>query len=143
LHGQNQHLTPPPIVLDKSIPLGIGRELIVDIPVNPRETNNIYIDDLISLMTEIEGTDNLARCDHAPLLAIDTCMRQLHQHKPIPQEVMEACNKLASEAPLEERKTILDWLINFRQLLIILPENKYKAWTKAFKTMLSEGMMTA
>jgi hypothetical protein len=51
---------------------------------------------------------------------------------------MEASNKLASEAPLDERKTILGWLIDFRQLLIILPENKYKAWTTAIKTMLSE-----
>jgi hypothetical protein len=34
-------------------------------------------------------------------------------------------------------------LINFRQLLIIHPENKYKAWTTAIKTMLSEGTMTA
>jgi hypothetical protein len=56
---------------------------------------------------------------------------------------MEACNKLTSEAPLEERKTILGWLINFRQLLSILPKNKYKAWTTAIKTMLSEGTMTA
>jgi hypothetical protein len=56
---------------------------------------------------------------------------------------MEARNKLKSEAPLEGRKTILGWLINFRQLLIILPENKYKAWTSAIKTMLLEGTMTA
>jgi hypothetical protein len=56
---------------------------------------------------------------------------------------MEARNKLASEASLEERKTILGWLINFRQFLIILPENKYKAWTTAIKTMLLEGTTTA
>jgi hypothetical protein len=73
LHGQNQHLVPPPIVLDKSIPFEIGQELIVDILVNPRGTNNIYIDNLISLMVEIKGTDNSVRCNHAPFPAIDTC----------------------------------------------------------------------
>jgi hypothetical protein len=57
--------------------------------------------------------------------------------------MMEARNKLASEAPLEEGKTILGWLNNLRQLLIILPENKYKAWLMTIKTMLSEGTMTA
>jgi hypothetical protein len=36
---------------------------------------------------------------------------------------MKAHNKLALEDPLEERKTILGLLIDFRQLLIILPEN--------------------
>jgi hypothetical protein len=56
---------------------------------------------------------------------------------------MEACNELTSEAPLKERKTILGWLIDFRQLLIILPENKYKAWMMAIKTMLPEGTTTA
>jgi hypothetical protein len=56
---------------------------------------------------------------------------------------MEAHKKLASEAPLEERKTILSYLIDFRQLLIILPENKYNAWTMAIKTMLSEGTTSA
>jgi hypothetical protein len=34
-------------------------------------------------------------------------------------------------------------LIDFRRLLIILPENKNKAWTMAIKTMLSEGTTTA
>jgi hypothetical protein len=34
-------------------------------------------------------------------------------------------------------------LIDFRQLLIFLPKNKYKVWTRVIKTMLSEGMMTA
>ncbi len=143
LHEQNQHLVPLPIVLDKSIPLGIGRELIVDIPANPRGMNDIYIDNLISLTVEIEGTNSLVRCNRAPLLAIATCAQPLHQHKPIPWDVIEARNKLASEAPLKERKTILFWLIDFRQLLIILPENKYKAWTTAIKTMLSEGTTTA
>jgi hypothetical protein len=142
LHGQNQRLVLLPIVLNKSIPLRIGRELIVDIQVHPRGTNDIYIDSLISLMVEIKGTDNLVGCNHAPLLAIDTCVQPIHQHEPIPQEVMEA-HKLASEAPLKERKTILGWLINFRQLLIVLPDNKYKVWTTAIKTILSEGMTTA
>ena len=56
---------------------------------------------------------------------------------------MEARNKVASEAPLKERKQILGWLIDFRQLLIIFPENKYRVWTTAIKTMLSEGTTTA
>jgi hypothetical protein len=35
---------------------------------------------------------------------------------------MEARNKLESEAPLEETKVILGWIINFQHLLIILPD---------------------
>jgi hypothetical protein len=52
---------------------------------------------------------------------------------------MEACNKLQLEAPLEERKVILGWLIDFCQLLIILPDNKFKVWSTAFEKMISDG----
>jgi hypothetical protein len=55
----------------------------------------------------------------------DTCSRPLDPNKPIPREAMEARKKLESEAPLEEIKVILGWLIDFRWLLIFLPENKF------------------
>jgi hypothetical protein len=56
--GQNQHLVPPARWLDNLIPFGKGPELIVNIEINPRGTNDIYIDDLVLLTAEIEGTDN-------------------------------------------------------------------------------------
>jgi len=49
---------------------------------------------------------------------------------------MEARNKLKSEAHLEEQKIILGWLIDFRRLLICLPENKYVAWSEAIQKMI-------
>ncbi len=59
LHGKNQHLVPPPELLDNSIPFAKGLELIVDIEVNPRGTTDSYIDDFVSLTVDEEGTDNL------------------------------------------------------------------------------------
>jgi hypothetical protein len=56
--------------MDDDVPFGIGKELIVDINMNPRGIHNIYIDDIISLMGDIPGTNNLARCAVAGLLAI-------------------------------------------------------------------------
>jgi hypothetical protein len=44
---------------------------------------------------------------------------------------------------LEERKTILGWLINLQQLLIILLDNKFKAWMAATEAMISNGSATA
>jgi hypothetical protein len=58
----------------------------------------------------------------------DTCSCPLNQNKPTPRERIEAWNKLQSKALPEETKIIMGWLINFRQLLIILPDNKIKAW---------------
>jgi hypothetical protein len=95
------------------------------------------------LAVDVEGTNNIVRCDRAPLLAFDTCSRPLHDNKPIPRETMEARNKLKSEALLEEQKIILGWLIDFRRLLIRLPENKYVTWSEAIKKMISVKFLTA
>jgi hypothetical protein len=59
LFGRNQHLVPPARSLDINIPFGEGQELIVDIDVDARGTNDTYIDDLILLVIKIEGSDIL------------------------------------------------------------------------------------
>ena len=56
---------------------------------------------------------------------------------------MEARNKLESEALLEEQKVILGWLIDFRHLLICLPENKFVAWSEAIRKMIKDEFSTA
>ena len=117
--------------------------MIVDIEVDAGGTNDIYIDDLVLLVVEIEGSDNLFRCDRRPLLMFDTCSQPLDPNEPIPRETMEALNKLESEAPLEETKVILGWLIDFRRLLIIPPDNKFKAWMAAIETMINNSTATA
>jgi hypothetical protein len=104
---------------------------------------DVYIDDFILLTVDVEGTDNLIRCDRAPLLAFDSCSRPLDEHEPIPRETMEARNKLHLEALLEEQKTILGWFIDFRRLLIQLPDNKFKAWATAITKMIADGSSTA
>ncbi len=104
----SQHLVPAIELLDASIPFADGTDLIVDIPVDPRGTRDVYIDDLIQATVIIDGTDNAIRCEQATLLAIDTCAHPKHPNKPIPQEDMEARNKLQAEAGLEEQK--LSWV---------------------------------
>ena len=59
LFGKNHHLVPPPKFLNDSIPFVEGLKLIVEIDINPRGTTNDYIDYLISLVVDKEGTDNL------------------------------------------------------------------------------------
>jgi hypothetical protein len=70
LHSPTQKLVLPPRTMDNNMPFGIGKELIVDIKVNPKGTHDIYINDMIPLTVDIPGTDNLARCAAAGLLAI-------------------------------------------------------------------------
>ena len=101
LHSPTQNLAPPPKVMDDDIPFGIGKELIVDIDVKSRGIHDIYINDMIAIMVDIPGTDNLARCAAAGLLAIHATAQPKHLEEPIPREEMEARNKLAAKAGLE------------------------------------------
>jgi hypothetical protein len=88
-------------------------EQIVNINVDSQGMNDIYINDLVSLTMEVEGSDNIIQCNRAPLLMFNMCSQPLDDNEPIPREMMEARNKLESKALLEETKTILGWLINF------------------------------
>ena len=59
LHSPTQNLVPPPKAMNNNVPFGIGKELIVEIEINPRGTHDIIIDDMIPLTVDIPGTDNL------------------------------------------------------------------------------------
>ena len=72
LHAPDPNLVPSAKFLDNSIPFGEGKELIVDIPVNPREVTDVYIDDTVGLTVDLEDSNNIIRLERAPLLAIHT-----------------------------------------------------------------------
>jgi len=111
-------------------------EQIVDIPIDPRGTGDINIDDFIETTIVIDGTNNVIRCERAILLAIEISACPKHISEPIPREDFEARNKLSSEACLEEQKTVLGWLIDTRRLLLSLPDNKSIAWTEILSSVL-------
>jgi hypothetical protein len=68
LQSPAQHLVPNKIILDDDIPFGIGRDLVVNIPVDPRGTIDLYIDDYCGLTVDIG--DNAICLKRAPLLAL-------------------------------------------------------------------------
>jgi len=143
LHAPNQELVPPAKFQGDEIPFAVGRKLIVEVPVNPRGTTDVYIDDTVGLTVDLEGSNNVKRLESAILLAIYTAARPKHSSEPIPREEMAALAKLLAEARLEETKTILGWVFDFRRLLISLPENKFTAWSETIQTILDNGRVTA
>ena len=134
---------PPAAVLTDEMPFAEGKELIIDVPVDPRGINEVYIDDNIGLSVDIPGSGNAKRIERAALLAIYTAARALSPNEPIPRETMEARNKLAAEAAAEEVKRLQGWICNFRALLISLPDDKAKAWIADIKDMLEAGKVAA
>ena len=143
LHAPEPELVPTAEFLDDLIPFGEGKQLIVDVPVDPRGVTDVYIDDTMGLTVDLDGSNNIMRLERALLLAIYIAARQKHGSEPIPREEMAALNKLPAEAKLEEIKTILGWIFDFRRLTIALPDNKFTAWSKALRAILKDGVVTA
>jgi hypothetical protein len=56
---------------------------------------------------------------------------------------MAAMEKLLAEAGMEETKIMLGWLLDFRRLVISLPNNKAVAWSQEITDMLEEGKTKA
>ncbi len=109
-------------------PYGIGREVIVDVPINSFGKFDVYIDDTIGLTVDILGSQNAMRLENAALLTIHTTARPLAADEPIPKLNMVARSKLTAEGGLSKSKVILRWLFDFRSLTVSLPLHKYTAW---------------
>ena len=86
LHGSDPKLVPTVEFLDDSIPFGEGRQLIVDVLVNPTGVTDVYIDDTMGLTVDLEGTNNIMRLERALILEIYTAARPKHASEPIPRE---------------------------------------------------------
>ena len=133
---------PPKHLLSDDIPFGIGRELIVDLLVDPRGKIDCYIDDTVGITVDLPDTNNCSRMECASLLAIHATSQPIHQQEPLPRDEMAARQKLFAEGALEEWKIILGWLFDFRRLTIELLENKFVAWTDNIISILAAGKTT-
>jgi hypothetical protein len=139
LFSPAQHLVPEKTHLTDDIPFGIGRELVVNIPVDPRGKIDIYIDDFIGLTVDIDGSDNAKRMEPAPLLAVSVTSREVSELEPLPRDDMDARNKLIAKTGLTKQKIILGWSFDFRRMTISLPENKFRAYSKVISEIIDQG----
>jgi hypothetical protein len=100
----------------------MGRDLIVDVPVNPRCYADIYIDDTTGLTIDLPGTCNANRLEVAIPHAIEVAARPNDINEPIPWESMVAQEKVKAEGGLAKTKIILGWHFNFCTLTMTLPK---------------------
>ena len=137
LHASVQEDIPSRQSLDENISFAAGRELIVDIPVDPRGYADVYLDDMTGLTVDLPGTRNADRMEAAIPLTIEVAASPNDMNEPIPHEKMVAEDKLKAEGGLSETKIILGWLFNFCMLTVsLLPNHKYIAWSNEIKQMI-------
>ena len=60
--------------------------MIIDVPVDARVTADVYTDNTISLIVEVEVSNNVQRLEHGNLLAIHRAAQGRHNDEPIPRK---------------------------------------------------------
>jgi hypothetical protein len=142
LHASVQADIPKRDCFDNNVPFAILRELIVDVPIDPRGLADVYIHKTTGLTVDLPGTLNANRLKAAIPLAIEVAARPNDVNKPIPREPMVAQHKLKAEGGLAKLKVILGWLFNFRGLTVSLPKHKHIAWSGEIQSMLDRRRTT-
>ena len=88
LQSPAQHLVPNKITLEDDIPFKIRRDVIVNITVDSRCTDDLYIENFCGLMVDID--DNATRLERALLLALVSAAREVAEIEPLPHVDIEA-----------------------------------------------------
>ena len=112
-------------------------------PVDEHRSSEVYIDYTFTQTVDLPGSKNVLKAERAVLLAIHALACPIADEEPIPRETMAAMEKLLAEAGMEETKVMLGWLLDFRRLVISLPDNKAIAWSQEIADMLEEGKTKA
>ena len=101
---KTQAHVPTKETFEDDVPFRIGRDLIVDIPVDARGIVDLYIDDFIGLTVDLNNTDNATRLERAPLLGLTAVSREVSPFEPLPCDDMDERKKLIAETGLSETK---------------------------------------
>ncbi len=90
--------------MDDDVCFVIGREIIVNVPIDHRGYTDVYIDDMMGLTIDLPGTRNADRLEASIPLAIKVAAQLNNKNKPIPHKPMVAREKLRAERGLLEKR---------------------------------------
>jgi hypothetical protein len=131
-----QEHVPPKELLPDDVPLRIGSNLIIEIPIDTRRTINVYINDCIGLTVNIENTNNATLLKQTFSLRLTAVSCKVSPKESLPYDNMDARAKLKAKTGLTKIKVILGWMFNFRTMTMALPKNKLIAYSKEISDML-------
>lgn len=139
LHSPLQHRLPTEPKQSPNSKLATALPIDVDVLPSDNGKADIYIDDGITITVEKDDEDlsNLNKAAAAVLLAMHVVGRPDDEKDPIKRKNLCSLSKLAAEGTLAEMLVILGWQIDSRLLLVILPYDKFKAWTTSIEQMIS------
>jgi hypothetical protein len=137
LRSPAQPDTPEPSLLPDNIPIALAMPLAVTIPTTVTAKTDSFIDDLIRIF--LDTPQNRAREPHTVPLAIHVTSRpHMGQSEPVRRRGLLSAPKLEAEGTPEEEQIVLGWRLNTRTLTIILPSDKFEAWSSDIRKLVAE-----
>jgi len=111
---------------------------MTDPEANEFGTADVFLDDIFSVIPQLDGDSPGDRGAQAALLALDVLGRPLHPDgaKSLPRDKNLAIDKAIAEGTPAERLIVLGWMIDTQRLLISLPTDKFTAWTAEMKDLV-------
>jgi hypothetical protein len=141
LRSPDQPETPSPSLLPDEVPIARAMPMAVQIPTNVTARSDSFIDDLIRVFLDTPW--NRARQPHAVPLAIHVTSRpHAGDAEPIKRRELMSKPKLIAEGGPAEDQIVLGWTLNTRSLLVILPCDKFEAWSCDLKEIIDKRRST-
>jgi hypothetical protein len=137
LRNPDQPDTPTPSLLPEEEKLERAMPMAVHVPTNVTARSDSFIDDLIRVF--LDTPLNRARQPHAVPLAIHVTSRpHAGNAEPIKRRELVSQPKLVAEGGPAEAQIVLGWTLNTRSLLVILPSDKFEAWSADLRLIIEE-----
>jgi hypothetical protein len=94
-----------------------------------------YLDDLSSVIPALNNKE--LRGVFAVPLAIHIIGWPVSDVEPIPHDPLISIKKLLTEGGMEEIQTVLGWVLDTHRLLILLPVDKYLAYSQQIQAVFA------
>lgn len=125
--------------MDSSVSIASALPMMVAPPVREYGYLNIFVDNIIGMV--VDRKDNYRRLGLAMAISVKTISRPETGGETLPRSDNLHPGKTFVEGAASEQILVLGWLLDLRQLLIILPQDKYVSWTKDIVDILKIGKL--
>jgi hypothetical protein len=128
--------------LPDSEPIAPARQMAVEVPTALDSRHDCFIDDIVQIFLDTEA--NRRRMPGVvPLAVFATCRPHAGPDKPVIRRPLLSPEKLIAEGSPAEIQIVLGWELNTRILRLLLPFDKFTAWTGDIIVIISRGSVTA
>ena len=143
LPSPHEKLLPKPERLPDDVPFGAALAPDVHLPPSQKAGVDGFIDDGAVAVLDTEQTKPMVdRARQALGMATHLVFRPVADDEPIPRPDPQSLRKLKAEGQLRETLIFLGWEFQTRALLIALPEDKARAWTRQIIHTLTKVSIT-